>query len=409
MNHPASQFTSTSVLLFTLMSFLGSVRAQDFAWESRTPMPAARWGSGTFVTNGLAYVVGGRSNGIDYPQMWAYDPNANSWQQKADFPGTPRRLATVFAANGKGYYGLGINGTSNYMSDFWEYDPVANSWTQRASFPAGPRYNTWQFVLNGIGYVGNGINTGASGPFLSDAFMYNPATNMWTSATPIPDQGRHGAIGFAMNGKGYVVCGRENSLNFVQDFWSFDPSTGTWSAMASFLGAGRSSPLAFVYYNDAVVGCGRDASINHFDAWLYRPTTNSWSSIPPYPGYTAMAGASFSIGNRAFGGLGWDLSTDLSHADLWELVKPGNVGVEESDTPSYVSAQPNPADDDGFLLSSGLMSTMQVQLLAADGRLIDQWTQLGSQRIRTDRLASGYYLIQWQGDGEHGTIKLMVH
>lgn len=371
-------------------------------------MPAARWGSGTFVTNGLAFVVGGRSNGIDYPLMWAYDPIANSWQQKADFPGVPRRLATVFAANGKGYYGMGITQSSTYLSDFWEYDPASNSWTQRASFPAGPRYNTWQFVLNGIAYVGGGNSTGAGGPFHGDAYTYDPASNTWSAGVALPDQGRHGAVGFALNGKGYVVCGRENNLSFVQDLWSYDPGSGTWTAMANFPGAGRSSPLAFVYYNDAVVGCGRDGSTNHYDAWLYRPATNTWTSIPPYPGFTAMAGTSFSIGNRAFGGLGWDLSTDLSHADLWELIKPGNVGMEEHETTSLLRVLPNPAGPDGFLLSPLLSGMMAVQLLGADGRLIDSWRVSGPLQISTHQLASGAYLLHWRTSQRQGTVKLVV-
>ena len=90
------------------------------------------------------------------------------------------------------------------------------------------------------------------------------------------------------------------------------------------------------------------------------------------------------------------------------LVKPGNVSVEEKETTSLVWAHPNPADDDGFLLSSGFASTMQVQLFAADGRFIDQWGQLGAKHIRTDRLAVGCYLIRWQVGEEHGSIKLMV-
>jgi len=304
--------------------------------------------------------------------------------------------------------GCGIIYTSTFLDDFWEYDPVSDSWTQRASFPAGPRYNTWQFVIDGIAYVGGGNSGGASGPFHADAFTYNPVTDTWAAGFPIPDQGRHGAVSFVINERGYVVCGRESDLDFVQDIWTFDPVTYIWSLSAPFPGAPRSSPLAFVYNNDAVVGCGRDASTNYFDAWLFDPASNTWSAITDYPGATAMAGASFSVGNRAFGGLGWELSTDLSHADLWELIKPGNVGMEELDSTSLLRVHPNPAGPDGFLLSPLFRGTMDVQLLEADGRLIDTWRVSGSLQISTQQLASGPYLLLWRTNDDQGTVKLIV-
>lgn len=384
-------------------------KAQAYAWESRAPMPAPRWGCGTFVTNGLAYVLGGRSNGIDYPQMWAYNPISDTWEQKANFPGTPRKQATVFAINGKGYYGLGNTGTSTFLNDFWEYDPVMNSWTQKASFPYGARYNTWQFVLNGIAYVGGGNSAGASGPFLADAFIYNPVTNAWATSTPIPDAGRHGAIGFSMDGKGYVVCGRETGLAFTQDFWAFNPTTSAWTTMTPFPGTPRSSPLVFVYYNDVVVGCGRDASVNYYDAWAYNSTTNAWSQIPAYPGATAMAGTSFSIGNRAFGGLGWDLASDLSHSDLWELVKPGNVSTAEYHSESNMIISPNPSGDDDIRIETSASGLVSAKLMSYDGRFLGAWTFQHKLVVPTDRLAPGAYLISWSQGDSQGTTRILIH
>lgn len=388
---------------------LGSMAyGQAYAWESRAPMPGARWGSGTFVTNGLAFVVGGRSNGIDYPQMWAYNPITDTWSQKASFPGIARKQATAFAINGKGYYGLGNTGTSTFFDDFWEYDPVDDSWTQKADFPAGARYNTWQFVLNGIAYVGGGNSAGASGPFHADAFSYNPVTDTWNTSPPIPGQGRHGTMGFSMNGKGYVVCGRESSLAFLQDLWSFNPVTSTWTAMSPFPGSPRSSPLVFVYYNEAVVGCGRDASTNYYDAWAYNSTTNSWSQIPSYPGATAMAGTSFSIGNRAYGGLGWDLATNLSHADLWELVKPGNVSITDQQDNVPVHAIPNPATSDGFMVRVAAPGAIPVRLISPNGQVLGSWLVQGNQHIAASSLSPGLYLLTWHSADAHGVIKVAV-
>ena len=211
-----------------------------------------------------------------------------------------------------------------------------------------------------------------------------------------------------MDGKGYVVCGRESSLSFIQDVWAFNPTSSTWTAMTPFPGTPRSSPLVFVYYNDVVVGCGRDGSSNYYDAWAYSATTNSWSQIPSYPGATAMAGTSFSIGNRAYGGLGWDLATDLSHSDLWELIKPGNLSVADQSSETNIIISPNPAGSDGFRIDSPKSGAINVRLLSHDGRMIAEWGFQHMLHVPTDRLAPGVYLISWsQGDAQ-GTARIIV-
>ena len=58
--------------------------------------------------------------------------------------------------DGKGYFGTGYDG-SNKLSDFWEYDPTANSWTQKADFPGGARYDAVAFGVSGKGYIGCGL------------------------------------------------------------------------------------------------------------------------------------------------------------------------------------------------------------------------------------------------------------
>lgn len=382
--------------------------AQEIQWASRASMPAPRWGASTFVINGKAYVLCGRSGSTDHTQMWQYDPVENAWTPKAPLPAQGRRLATAFSANGHGFVGCGITGSSTYLSDLWKYDPTTNTWTPAAAFPGGARYNTWQFVLNGIAHVGGGNSGGASGPFHDDAYQYDPITNTWSSGYPIPDQGRHGAVGFSMNGRGYVVCGRENSLQFVQDLWCFDPQSSSWNALQPLPGNGRSSPLVFAYYNDVVVGCGRDGSTNYYDAFIYDPTTDSWAAIPAYPGATAMAGTSFSIGNRSFGGLGWDLSTDLSHSDLWELVKPDQNSIMEPGEAATVQVYPNPAGTPGFRVVSEDPGVIEARLIGSDGRCLRSWSFLGSSHVETNGVAPGAYLLHWQLNGTQGVTKILL-
>ncbi len=403
------QLTRLTVLFICSIILHLSMLAQGFTWSQRTSMPVPRYGAATFVIDGKAYVIGGASASVEFDQMWAYDIATDSWEQKASIPGA-RRQAISFSINGKGYVGCGITNTNTILSDLWEYDPGQNTWTQKAAFPTGPRYNTWQFVIGGVAYVGGGNSGSASGPFHDDAFTYDPVSNAWSSAPPIPDQGRHGAPGFSLNNMGYVVCGRENSLQFVRDIWRYDPLVGTWSALPQFPGPGRSSPLVFIYDNKVVIGCGRDGSINYYDVWVLDPSGNTWSQLPDYPGASAMAGSSFSHGNRAFGGLGWDLSTNLSHSDLWELERTDVISVDEyQGRPNGMRISPVPARvGEELRITHDLNSPIEVEVLDMSGRLIRRTLITVPGNIPTVGLDAGSYMIRWRSNDLFGSHTIIL-
>lgn len=353
-----------SIVLFVAFVVGQSARTQVFEWEARTPMPEGRWGASTFVIDSVAYVVGGRSGSLDRVELFAYNLGSDTWSEKTPIPAA-RRLAAAFVLNGKGYISCGLVGTSTKLDDLWEYDPVTNSWSQRADFPGQDRYGTYHFALGGYGYVGGGNIGSSSGPFLSDAFRYDPGTDTWTTAIGLPDLPRHGTSSFVMNGKAYVFGGKESSLAFSPDLWVFDPVTQEWDLLAPFPATPRSSPLAFVFANDAVIGCGRTETVNLYDVWFYDPLSNNWGGAPAYPGESSLAGTSFSINGRAFGGLGWVLETNASASDLWELVKPSSNSILEPGGSATATCHPNP------ILSGQRLSIAQLNVPSLHAELFD--------------------------------------
>ncbi len=356
-------------MLATFTSML-NISAQAFEWEERTPMPVGRWGASTFVIDSIAYVVGGRSGNLDRVEMYAYNLNTDTWTQKASIPAA-RRLAASFALNGKGYVSCGLVGSSTKLNDLWEYDPSTDSWSARATFPGQDRYGTWHFALAGFGYVGGGNIGSASGPFLSDAFRYDPVQDSWSAAIALPDLARHGTAAFVMNGKAYVFGGKESSLAFSPDLWRFDPVSTSWDLMAPFPATPRSSPLAFVFANDAVIGCGRTESVNLYDVWFFDPLNNNWENAPNYPGASSLAGTSFAINGRAFGGLGWVLETNESASDLWELVKPSSNGMDELNSAGAIKCHPNPIRAGEELVLQGYQGPINmVTLFDGQGRMV---------------------------------------
>jgi hypothetical protein len=76
----------------------------------------------------------------EYIGLNEYLPATNTWVPRTPIP-TARYGVGGFTINGKGYVACGWHAGSQ-LYDLWQYDPVADSWTQKADFPPGGRYST---------------------------------------------------------------------------------------------------------------------------------------------------------------------------------------------------------------------------------------------------------------------------
>src|SRR5690606_7173913 len=116
------------------------------------------------------YIVGGLlKNNTALKDAWSFSDA--QWTPIAEFPGEARYSAVGFSVDGKGYVGLGYNGT-NALSDFWEYDPTTDTWTDlTTSLPVdGARYGAIAFALGNHGYVGLGSTENSKN--LSDIYKF---------------------------------------------------------------------------------------------------------------------------------------------------------------------------------------------------------------------------------------------
>lgn len=76
---------------------------------------------------------------------------------KANFIGIGRSSASGFELNGKGYVGLGYDGT-NRLKDFYQYDPSTNTWSQKADYAGTARYGAIGFQVGDKAYIGTGYD-----------------------------------------------------------------------------------------------------------------------------------------------------------------------------------------------------------------------------------------------------------
>ncbi len=182
------------------------------AWEVYKSSLNRRSGAVCFVLGDLAY-IGTGANSSDLAETnynWrvfvpqeAVERKSNGFHEVDPPTYIKRKGAVSFVLNGKGYFGLGIDESGNFLKDFWCFTPATDkatardgggSWEKVADFPGKGRQNAVAFVIGDFAYVGSGDNlkpsTGdkawfmqekdkSTGTVFNDFYRFNRFTQNW--------------------------------------------------------------------------------------------------------------------------------------------------------------------------------------------------------------------------------------
>lgn len=222
-----------------------------------------------------------------------YSKAQGSWIRKANAPNQicyAQSLAHMPIGN-RGYFGIGPSNC------WWEYDPVADKWTKKADYP-GKGKNCYGTSANGKGYIAPGISFNGSGSIQhKDFWEYTPATDQWNKKADFPGLGDERLICFSIGGKVYVGGGSNHTTGtLIKDFWEYNPQTNQWKAIAP-IPEGRGAAMTFVIGNLAYVGAGEgnNGPLNTF--YRYSPQNNTWTQIANFPNKDLL-GQAFSVGYK---------------------------------------------------------------------------------------------------------------
>lgn len=280
---------------------------------------------------------------------------SGSWDKKADFAnGMGRHGAISFSIGDKAYVGLGSDNQYDY--DVFGGDPPTSH-----------------------------------GGFKNDFWEYNTETDTWRQLNDFPGEKRTEAIGFSINGKGYVGLGEylaiepdENGLNsqtgFKQDFWEYNPDNDTWKQLSDFPGEGRLKPIGFAINKKGYVGFG--GYFDKRDFWEFSPSDNSWNRLPDYPGESSGGVVGFSIDNKGYVGFGLNSDDYLPSTDFWEYSPETNSWNEKQSAkiPTYYDATGPDADATfyatGFSLNGEGYICLDVNSVWKYNPTNDEWTGL---------------------------------
>lgn len=279
-----------------------------------------------FTIDGKGYMGMGNNLTDELFDFWVYDPELDTWTQKADFPsGTS---VTNFHIATTSWAILGLDGTQ----ETWSYDFDGNTWVQRADFPGVARHLGFSFHLQGNVYFGGGVISDPVRSYPIDLWEYDPEDDVWTRKADFPSIGREHAASFNIGpygyiGMGFTLDGLDNPTYHV-DFWRFDPfdntegsdtrgnPLGSWLRRADAPGASR-----FIGYT--LDSRGFVFSMDRF--LIYEPGSNSWSLSPTFSGISRLVAAGFALNGRAYVGTGvYDAGggTMTVIKDFWEYIPP---------------------------------------------------------------------------------------
>src|SRR2546425_4015205 len=162
----------------------GALVTSGSPWSTAAPIPEPIQEMHAAVLHGKIYIAGGidrvdRATAVAY----RYDPAANRWERIADLP-APRHHMPLAVA-GDPLYAVGGLAETSFVpeSNLWIYREDRNRWESRAPLPE-PRGASGVGVVNGKLVVVGGW--GMRRVLLDSTAIYDPATNRWKHAAPIP-------------------------------------------------------------------------------------------------------------------------------------------------------------------------------------------------------------------------------
>ena len=398
--------------LFTFLIGILSLNAQDSWYQVDSINGDPRAAATAFTVGPYAYVATGLEEYGFRRKVNSYDSFQNDWDNETSLggdngQGLERASAISFSSeiNQKGYVGLGQTETVAYMNDLWEFDPIANTWSQKANFIGSPRRQAVSFTLqsNNLTYVGTGQD--ASG-LTKDFYTYNALTNTWTQIQDFPGLARRGAVAYSEDNYGFIGTGAAGVL--LNDFWMYDATLDTWIQKAPFPGTPRSGAVAWgAAFPLGYIALGED-NFNEFkkDVWEYNYYTNSWMQRSDFPGVGRKHAVAFSIQGIAYVGTGFN---GTFHDDFYAYT--GTAGIQEIYDSNEFLLFPNPTNSS--IEIRGLNEdVIAYTIYAVSGELIAKEIYNPSQNNTINLLEHvrlpGVYMIQLHGTKRTYPLKKII-
>ena len=328
---PGTPAPTPTPIASTGSSTAPSPEAEAIAWSQldATGPPAREDHTWTVdPSSGIAYLFGGRDGATVFGDTWAYDLEADRWEELAPATSPPPRFGHEAAwVDGVGVVIFAGQAGTAFFGDLWAFDPAAVAWSQLPATGAlpTPRYGSCAAIgPDGRLWISHGFTQDQVR--FSDTRAYDFGTGTWTDETPAAgarpvERCLHGCW-WTVAGDLTLYAGQTTGTLALDDRWVF--AAGAWTRVEGTLPAGRNlyarariDGATLVFGGQSVDGAYLD------DLWLLHDGLADAEPIEPTAagtGPAGRAGAELIIDaatGRAllFGGRNADGALD----DLWSL------------------------------------------------------------------------------------------
>jgi hypothetical protein len=281
--------------------------------------------------------LGVADDGFDYPPcevgMYRYGPRTppppdgpQRWRLEERAPGGPAEGSA--AAVGRMIYTFNGSGPF-HLRTVYAFDTENGEWTAPTRTPVGLNHH-WAVAYRGDIYLAGGLLDGENPT--ARVWRYDPEANRFSELPPMR-QARGGTGAAVIGDKLYVVGGSANAFpkGFVESYQTlevYDFNTGRWE-VGPEMPSGRHHVASAVLDGKLYVLGGRnetDLTLDTFER--YDPATEEWEELPPMP-LAQSSAAMVAAGGKlvAFGGedeTDWDEGKGWVTGSAWAFDPDAN-------------------------------------------------------------------------------------
>ena len=383
-----------------------SVQAQT--WNQKADFG----GPGRYLASGFSigikgYIGLGTDNQLNEKRdFWEYNSETGIWTQKADYAGEISERSCGFSIGNKGYI------ATDQSQSFWEYDPETDTWTQRADYP-GCAVAAVSFSIGTKGYIATGCYSRVLWEW--DGDTASPTYNTWTQKAPFPPQaGRYGATGFSIGTKGYIATGTDGNEE-LNDIWEWDgdtasPTYDTWTQKASLPSWDRVYAVGFSIGNQGYIGTGDNGWYGLIlnDLWQWDQATDTWTQMPDLPGLGRNAAVAFTINQTGYVGTGWAGSPTPNLKEFWQYCDTCSVGIADLGITGQIVVRLNPSGDWIYVKDPLTERESNAELYNSGGILVQSNVFYKETTISVSKLPSGLYILLIKNDCGVYSTKVLI-
>jgi N-acetylneuraminic acid mutarotase len=250
----------------------------------------ARLENGYVQVGDRFYLVGG----IGRNRVEIFDPAADRWTAGA-FPPVDMHHFQAVAYGNKLYVVGAMTGgypTEPPLPNIYIYDPAADSWTVGPEIPADRRRGGAGVVVHdGLIYVVAGIRNGHTDGHVAWMDTFDPRTGQWQKLPDAPRARDHFQAA-VIGGRLYAAGGRRSSFATGQTFELtvpevdvYDLQTKQWSTLpaAANIPTPRAGCTAVVVNGKLLIMGGESGrqSVAHSEVEEFDPATGRWTTLAP--------------------------------------------------------------------------------------------------------------------------------